>query len=738
MSKKTILVLMVIVSMMMTVFFSSSFAEAASDETYKLTIKIDFEGNLIFSRYNVRLKLDGKQIALMKHGEDYSGTQTVSPGGHVITFVKEDNNSVNGRAEVVVEGDTTFSCGIYVYSDMIEPWDIKVSSIPTGQKKARTTPYKTFSFGRYEQDNKTENGTEPILWYIAEEKDGKAFLISTKTLDNQKYNSSADSLWETSSIRKWLNNTFLSTAFTPEEQEAILVTTIKNQQSDTGEWKRKEAADTEDRVFLLDYREYTKYLQLDEERDSPATEYANKKGSNWNVLLRTPGKNRREVSYFAVWSYDSDDVTNSNAVRPALWVNLETARSSSSSGKYDTAISLERQRKYGEAADIFESLNGFNGSASRAIECRYLQAKQLHDNGDNQAAINILEKMRDYKDSADLLFDYKYSLAIEYEENGEYAKAVELFTWVGQYKQTMEHIRSCYDKMHIQYYWLTRKIGSAVNTGLDTGFAKSDPIKDGDPHYGWGLGRFMISGYTEVKDDGSIPVFIKTPGNSVTLWFDLMQDIDKLNGITNLRISRDINGKDQEFQYPQSDFGRGALLIRHVDFRGSDSEVQPYMDYLSAKNGTGANTRVQLNEEGIYEVALDYEIEGKGTNNYRIYTTFEVKNGSNMFFLFDVASGAELQDYSRTADGFRLDLANSHSLSASYIRYAINQEETGLDVRKKEPVSNGATFEKVGYYEITVTNTETNEQLTKHIFVGREADLEEFQAVDASLSKFSN
>ena len=109
-----------------------------------------------------------------------------------------------------------------------------------------------------------------------------------------------------------------------------------------------------------------------------------------------------------------------------------------------------------------------------------------------------------------------------------------------------------------------------------------------------------------------------------------------------------------------------------------------------------------------------------------------------MFFLFDVASGAELQDYSRTADGFRLDLANSHSLSASYTRYAINQEETGLDVRKKEPVSNGATFEKVGYYEITVTNTETNEQLTKHIFVGRAADLEEFQAVDASLSKFSN
>lgn len=738
MNKKKIFVLMIIVSMMMAIFFDSSLAETVSNETYKLTININFEGNLIFSRYNVRLMLDGKQIALMKHGEDYSGTQAVSLGDHVITFVKEDDNNVNGRAEVVVEGDTTFSCGIFVYSDYIEPWDIKITTIPAGQKKARTTPYKTFSFGRYEQDNKVENGTEPIQWYIAEEKEGKALLISTKTLDNQKYNTSASSLWETSSIRKWLNNSFLSTAFTPEEQEAILVTTIKNQQSDTGEWQRKDAADTEDRVFLLDYSEYTKYLQLDEERDSPATEYANKKGSNWNVWLRTPGKNRGEASYFAVWSYDSDDVTNSNAVRPALWVNLETARSSSSSGKYETAVSLERQRKYREAADIYESLNGFNGSASRAIECRYLQAKQLHNNEDNQAAIDILETIRNYKDSTNLLFDYKYSLAIEHEGKGEYSKALELFIWIGQYKDTMEHVRFCFDKLHIQYYWLTRKIGSAVNAGLDTGFANSNPIKDDDPHFGWGLGRFMISGYTEVKEDGSLPVFIKTPGNSVTLWFDLMQDIDKLNGITNLRISRDINGKDQEFQYPQSDFGRGALLVRHIDFRGSDSEVQPYMDYLSAKNGTGANTRVQLNEEGIYEIALDYEIEGKGINNYRIYTSFEVKNGSSMFFLFDVTSGGELQDYSRTADGFRLDLANSHSLSASYTRYAINQEETGMDVRKKEPVSDGAIFEKVGYYEITVTNTETNEQLTKHIFVGRAVDLEEFQAVDASLSKFSN
>ena len=402
---------------------------------------------------------------------------------------------------------------------------------------------------------------------------------------------------------------------------------------------------------------------------------------------------------------------------------------------------MAEKDNYAEAAEVFESLNGYNGSLLRAKECRYQQAIQLHKNGDDPGAIAVLEKMRDYKDSADLILAYRYSIAVGYEEQGDYATALKLFTEVGQYSQTMDHIRACFDKLHIQYSWLTRKIGAAVNAGHDTGYAKRDDIKDGDPHFGWSLGRFMMSGYTELKDEGARPVFLKTPGDSVTLWFDLTQNIDKLNGDDNLKINHDNNGKDQEFQYDKSDFGRGGLLVRHVDFRGSDSDAQLYSDYLAAKNGTGADTRIQLNEEGIYEVALDYEIQSGGLfagyNDYRIYTTFEVRNGSGMFFMFDVTTGAELQDYSRTADGFRVDLANSHSLSVSYTRYAMNQEETGLDVRKTGPASDGDEFEKVGYYVITVTNKETNEQLTKHIFVGRQADLEEYQAVDDSLSKFS-
>ena len=719
-------------------------AEAEANETYKLKLDITFDSNMIFSRYNVKLKLDGKQIALMQHGNNYTGTQTIAAGNHVITFVKEDDDKITGRAEVYVEGETTFACTIHATRDEVEVSELKITSAPSGQKKTRTKPLDVIVFGRYEQDTHTENGAEPIEWYVLDEKDGKALLLSKKTIDNAQFNSTdVETTWESSSIRRWLNGSFISTAFTPEEQAVILTSTIDNLQAvKNGEWKKTEAPDTEDKVFLLSYNEYMKYLQLDEEVNPEVTKYANSRGSNWNIWLRSPGKNRKETQFFSLGKTDSNPVTDSNAVRPAMWIDAQADRSSFSYERYNAADKLIDKEDYAGAAEIFESLNGYNGSVLWAKECRYQQAIQLHKSGDNTSAIELLENIRDYKDSMDLILDYRYSIAVQYAENGDYSTALKLFTEVGQYKQTMDYVRTCFDKLHIQYSWLTRQIGATVNAGHDTGFAKRDDIKDGDPHYGWSLGRFMMSGYTELKEEGVRPVFLKTPGDSVTLWFDLAQDINKLNGDENLKINPDNNGKDQEFQYPQSDFGRGALLVRHIDFRGSDSPVQFYNNYLAAKNGTGANTVVQLNEEGIYEVALDYEIQRGGLipgyTDYRIYTTFEVRNGSGMFFMFDVTTGAELQDYSRTADGFRLDLANSHSLSVSYTRYALNQEETGLDVRKTGPASDGDTFEKVGYYEITVTNKETNEQLTKHIFVGRAADLEDYKAVDDALSKFAD
>ena len=344
------------------------------------------------------------------------------------------------------------------------------------------------------------------------------------------------------------------------------------------------------------------------------------------------------------------------------------------------------------------------------------------------------------------LLESKYQQVVSLKENGDTEQAVKLLLEIGQYKDSMDLLRECFKKAHIQWSWLTQKIGSTVNAGKDTGYSKENPIDDKDPHLGWYLGRFWISGFTEERNESGRSTFIKTPGNNIILWFDLEQNIDALNNDENLSIARDINGYDQEFQIPKSDFGRGALFIRHINSQNEDTDPQEYKNYLVAHDDTGANAKVEIKEEGIYQVALDYEIAKKSKiamanitdyYDYRISFSFEVRNGSGMFYLFDLTTESELQDYAVTNSGFRIDLANSHALSINFTRYGLNQTGTGLDVRKTALASNGDRFDKTGYYEITVTNRETNEKLTKHVFVGSDGDLEEYKEADPSiLSKF--
>lgn len=88
-----------------------------------------------------------------------------------------------------------------------------------------------------------------------------------------------------------------------------------------------------------------------------------------------------------------------------------------------------------------------------------------------------------------------------------------------------------------------------VNTGLDNGYSDSNAIKDGDPHFGWTLGRFVVSGFTG-RVEGDTPTFLKTVGDQVKLSFVLDQDIDALNGdgTTRSRRTRTATTSTSRFQ----------------------------------------------------------------------------------------------------------------------------------------------------------------------------------------------
>lgn len=107
---------------------------------------------------------------------------------------------------------------------------------------------------------------EPLLWRVLEVRDGTALLLSNAAVECEPFQSDLrDVSWENCTLRSWLNgygpqanasatdysapgNSFLNMAFSPEEQEAILETPVRNEANyyfgmDSG-------AETADRIFL--------------------------------------------------------------------------------------------------------------------------------------------------------------------------------------------------------------------------------------------------------------------------------------------------------------------------------------------------------------------------------------------------------------------------------------------------------------------------------------------------------
>ena len=66
---------------------------------YAADLHIDFIGNLIFSKYDVNLIIDGENIETIPHGEDRNIQKDFTVGEHKISFEKVDDASVRGACE---------------------------------------------------------------------------------------------------------------------------------------------------------------------------------------------------------------------------------------------------------------------------------------------------------------------------------------------------------------------------------------------------------------------------------------------------------------------------------------------------------------------------------------------------------------------------------------------------------------------------------------------------------------
>lgn len=125
------------------------------------------------------------------------------------------------------------------------------------------------TFGSYEQDNIPENGKEPIEWIVVKVSAGEATLVSVKALDARPFAASW-AAFGSSTLRKWLNDTFLTEAFCADEVDQLVIQPAYNIY-----------------VSLPSYKEADSLLQGLGVVTCEATPYAISRGADTNGLGRT-------------------------------------------------------------------------------------------------------------------------------------------------------------------------------------------------------------------------------------------------------------------------------------------------------------------------------------------------------------------------------------------------------------------------------------------------------------------
>lgn len=85
-----------------------------------VTLSVDFVPNLIFSKYDVIIEVDGDEEGTLPHGEDKSFDLQLTPGKHTISFVSADSSSVSGEATISIKGTANVELKISCTSDAID------------------------------------------------------------------------------------------------------------------------------------------------------------------------------------------------------------------------------------------------------------------------------------------------------------------------------------------------------------------------------------------------------------------------------------------------------------------------------------------------------------------------------------------------------------------------------------------------------------------------------------------
>jgi hypothetical protein len=204
---------------------------------------------------------------------------------------------------------------------------VPAAAVPGDAKDLRggywTERHRWIVFGRHDG--------KPIIWRILETGETNngnpmAFLLAEDAVGrDRQFNRSRKNDWDSSDIKRWLNDDFYYAAFSEKEQRAIANCTYYY----GGEYERSDRKATS-KVFFLstDNAESERFFANNADRSI---------GTWW--WLRSPGTDGDRAAHVfdggGVFGVGGVDVGREMAVRPALKIDLASSIFTSSSSKYE-------------------------------------------------------------------------------------------------------------------------------------------------------------------------------------------------------------------------------------------------------------------------------------------------------------------------------------------------------------------------------------------------------------------
>lgn len=286
---------------------------------------------------------DSKQMARYYRGRGYEATS-------IVDVASLSDEAINEAISAFEEAEKVYG-GLTFFKDSQTRKNAcsqRKEALKTEKERRWQTQLKNAAigsyviFGTYEQDNNLANGNEDIEWLVLAKENNRLLVISRYALDSKPYNTEDVSVtWETCTLRTWLNQDFLNTAFSSAEQVLIPTVTVKAEKK--AERGPNPVNDTQDKVFLLNAPEVELYFPDRNMRTCVQTAYLAAQMAVERMIgygsrsmprvghyagwwLRSPGEHtNNRASGIDTEGYLSEcDVDREYymAVRPAMWIEL--------------------------------------------------------------------------------------------------------------------------------------------------------------------------------------------------------------------------------------------------------------------------------------------------------------------------------------------------------------------------------------------------------------------------------